>query len=266
MAIGWIYLKYLHSRGVFRAGKAKILDVGCQNLFSIPENEGVSFLLDNRTRYRGEPLRDRVRQLSVRSTWPKGIGDTVFFSEFVALSGLQYCSYDIFPGPGVHIFDMNSDTVPPEHHAAFDCVFNFGTTEHVFNQYNSFKVIHEVTALNGHMFHQVPTVGYINHGYWIYSPRTLLELARANAYTVEAFWITGPQGSSSLAGEAAAPELSWDLALPENAEGAWAEALVPNGLINALFVKREACPFRLSLDTTTSAAAPDPVLAQSYLR
>src|SRR5579864_8551107 len=121
MAIGWIYLKYLQSRGMFRAGKAKILDIGCQNLFSIPENEGVGFLLENRPRYRGESLRQRVRQLSGRSTWPKGIGEQVFFSEFVALCGLEYSSYDIFPGRGVHIFDMNSDTIPPEHHQAFDC-------------------------------------------------------------------------------------------------------------------------------------------------
>lgn len=264
MAIGWIYLQYLHSRGVFRAGRAKILDIGCQYLFSIPEDEGVGFLLENRPRYRVDRLRDRVRQLGLRSTWPRGIGEPVFFSEFVALSGLEYSAYDIFPGPAVHIFDMNCDRVRPEHQRAFDCVLNFGTTEHIFNQYHSFKVIHELTALGGHIFHQVPTVGYINHGYWIYSPRTLLELARANRYSVEAFWITGPQGNSSLPGEAVAPELRWDLALPENAEAAWQNARVPNGLINALLVKREDCPFRLSLDTTTSAAAPDPGLARGY--
>src|SRR5712691_9414880 len=138
MAIGWIYLKYLHSRGIFCNGDAKILDIGCQNLFSIPEDEGLEFVLDNRVADNQEELTDAVRKLSIRSTWPTGVGEPVYFSEFATLCGLDYLAYDIFPGENIRIFDLNIDSAPADHRGCFDCVFNFGTTEHVFNQYNAF--------------------------------------------------------------------------------------------------------------------------------
>jgi hypothetical protein len=134
----------------------------------------------------------------------------------------------------------------------------------VFNQYNAFKVIHDATRVGGHVFHQIPTVGYVNHGYWVYSPRTLLELAAANGYQVRAFWITGPQGEVSLEDAARAPELVWNDAWPENIRTAWQGHKVPNGLINALLSKVSDAPFRLSLDTSTSAAAPRADLADRY--
>jgi hypothetical protein len=264
MAIGWIYLKYLNSKGVFSKRDTKILDIGCQNLFSIPEDEGLSFALEHRDVDSEEQLSAAIRQLSARSTWPKGIGDPVYFFEFAALCGLDYLAYDIFAGQKIRIFDLNLDAVPEHHCGRFDCVFNFGTTEHVFNQYNAFKVIHDLTRVGGHMFHQVPTTGYINHGYWVYSPRIFLELSRANNYEVKAFWITGPQGTSQIANEARAPELVWDDALPENGQLWWQQNPIPNGLINALLQKTTDEKFRLVLDTTTSNRAPDSALAASY--
>src|ERR1700720_902128 len=165
MAIGWIYLKYLQSLGIFSGRNVKILDIGCQNLFSIPEDEGSSFVRQSRQVDREDELREAIRNLSIRSTWPRGIGEPVYMFEFAALCGHDYLAYDIFLGERIRIFDLNCDSVPQEHRGLFDCVFNFGTTEHVFNQYNSFKAIHDLACVGGHMFHQVPTAGYINHGY-----------------------------------------------------------------------------------------------------
>jgi hypothetical protein len=264
MAIGWIYLKYLHSRGILSKRNMKILDIGCQNLFSIPEDEGLSFVLEHRVDDGGEQVRDAIRQLAARSTWPRGIGEPVYFFEFATLCGLDYLAYDIFPGEKIKIFDLNRDSVPEHHRGRFDCVFNFGTTEHVFNQFNAFKVIHDLTRVGGHMFHQVPTAGYINHGYWVYSPRVFLELAQANNYEVSAFWITGPQGTSLIENEARAPALVWDDSLPENARLGWQQNPVPNALINALLLKKGREEFRLVLDTTTSNKAPEPALAGGY--
>jgi hypothetical protein len=264
MAIGWTYLKYLESCGIFCNGNARILDIGCQNLFSIPEDEGFSFVIKNRPVDCEEDLRDALRHLSIRSTWPKGIGEPVYFFEFATLCGLEYVAYDIFPGEKITIFDLNRHGVKQEHRGYFDCVFNFGTTEHVFNQYNAFKVIHDLTRVDGHMFHQVPTTGYINHGYWVYSPRVFLELAKANDYEVKAFWITGPQGASLIENEARAPDLVWDDTLPENAQRAWQQSPVPNGLINSLLQKKRSAEFKIALDTTTSNMVPDSLLAETY--
>lgn len=266
MAVGWIYLRYLQQCGIFKQGTATVLDIGYQNLFSIPVDEGIEFAAHNGCKWEAWALRLRIEELAARSVWPSGVGEPVYLQELLALTSLQYHAYDIFPGEHVEIFDLNQDQPRPAHREGFDCVLNFGTTEHVFNQYNSFKVIHDVTRAGGYMFHQVPTVGYMNHGYWTYSPRTLLELAAANQYIVRAFWVTGPQGASPLDEAIACDELLWDNALPENFRAAWPQCPVPNGLINALLQKRESSEFRLSLDTTTSAGAPAQLLAQRYAR
>jgi SAM-dependent methyltransferase len=266
MAIGWIYLKFLNSSGIFRRPKLEILDIGCQNLYDIPEEEALSFVLENRQADDETKLRNAIGELSARSPWPRGIGEAVYFGEFAKLCGFEYLAYDIFNGDNIRVFDLNSEPAPDAHRGKFDCVFNFGTTEHVFNQYNAFKVIHDVTRVGGHMFHQVPAVGYINHGYWVYSPRTFSELAAANGYELRAFWITGPQGLSPLDPQTETRALDWNDALPENFWAAWQTTLVPNGLINALLRKTQSSDFRLSLDTTTSNAAPDGAVADLYRR
>src|SRR5579864_3898816 len=245
MAIGWIYLRFLEAAGMFRDGNVKILDVGYQNLFDLPEEEGYALVAKYNPGRGAAKAKDIVRDLAVRSPWPHGPPGTqgVYFSELAAVCGFDYTAYDIFAGEQVRIVDLNTEPAPREHRGVFDCVFNFGTTEHVFNQYNAFKLIHDVTKTGGSVFHQVPTVGYINHGYWIYSPRVLLELAAANGYRVEAFWVTGPQGLASLDAEARAPELVWNSAWPENFPAEWQKAPVPNGLINALLRKLDDRPF-----------------------
>jgi len=266
MAVGWIYLQYLHQQGIFRGGEAKVLDVGCQNLFSIPEDAGMRFVLENGSRCEAALLRDTIRELAARSVWPVGSGAPVFLSELLDLCSIEYTAYDIFPGAQTIIFDLNKDTPPAHHIGYFDCVLNFGTTEHIFDQRNAFRVIHDLTRVRGHIFHQVPTAGYLNHGYWIYSPRTLLELAAANSYEVIAFWITGPQGTHQLVDFVQSDLLRWDDTLPENNRLAWQAAPVPNGLINALFKKTADAPFRIALDTTTTAGAVAEEFAAKYYR
>jgi SAM-dependent methyltransferase len=266
LAIGWIYLKYLHQQGIFNGGKARILDVGCQNLYDVPEDEGFDFAREVGAAAPEDELRAALHELAARSPYPSGSGERVYFQELAALCGLDYIAYDIFPGKHIVIFDLNRESAPDAHRDRFDCVLNFGTTEHVFNQYNAFKVIHDVTRPGGHIFHQVPTVGYTNHGYWTYSPRTLLELAKANGYQTKAFWITGPQGNTPFNELAAAPELMWDPVLPENVQTAWPTCPVPHGLINGIFQKTAPRPFRLPLDTTTSNELPESELAQLYGR
>jgi hypothetical protein len=264
MAVGWIYLQYLNEEGIFRGGEARLLDIGCQNLFSIPEDAGMRFVLENGSRRDVSLLQQEIRELAARSIYPVGSGAPVFLSELLDLCSLEYTAYDIFPGTHTIIFDLNKDTPSPQHIGYFDCVLNFGTTEHIFDQRNAFRVIHDVTRAPGHIFHQVPTVGYLNHGFWIYSPKTLLELAAANRYEVIAFWITGPQGTHQLTDLVQSDFLRWDDTLPENNRLAWQAAPAPNGLINALFKKTVDTPFRISLDTTTTAGDVAEELAANY--
>jgi hypothetical protein len=81
-------------------------------------------------------------------------------------------------------FDLNTDKVPRKLAAAFDLVTNFGTSEHVANQLNTFRVMHDLTRPGGIMFHVVPSAGHSNHGFFCYDMRFFFCLAKANNYLV----------------------------------------------------------------------------------
>lgn len=107
--------------------------------------------------------------------------------------GLRYACLDTNEGYGAMLFDLNFDTVPAEHRAQYDLVTNFGTTEHVFNQANAFRVMHDFTRPGGYMLHFVPFMGYVSHGLYCYQPAFFESLARANRYEVVGLWAgTGP--------------------------------------------------------------------------
>jgi hypothetical protein len=98
--------------------------------------------------------------------------------------GFEYASIDVDGTPGSILLDLNYDRVPPELEQKFDLVTNFGTTEHVANQLNAFKVIHDLTAIGGIMLHNVPTQGMFNHGLVNYHPKFFWHLANSNGYKV----------------------------------------------------------------------------------
>src|SRR5262245_4179693 len=78
--------------------------------------------------------------------------------------GFDYAAIDIDGSPGSIPLDLNYDSVPADVEAKYDLVTNFGTTEHVANQLNAFKVVHDLTAPGGLMVHQLPAQGFFNHG------------------------------------------------------------------------------------------------------
>src|SRR5882672_6845647 len=96
--------------------------------------------------------------------------------------GFQYSTIDIDESPESIPLDLNVDSVPPEHHGRYDLVTNLGTTEHVANQSNAFKIIHELTALGGVMFHNLPAQGMLTHGIVNYNPKFFWMLSRSNGY------------------------------------------------------------------------------------
>lgn len=66
----------------------------------------------------------------------------------------------------------------------FDVCINNGTTEHVFNQANCYKAIHDHTAPGGVMIHWTPCLGWVDHGFYNVQPGFFHDLATANAYEV----------------------------------------------------------------------------------
>src|ERR1700737_1931507 len=80
--------------------------------------------------------------------------------------------------------DLNRDSVPRELAGTFHLVVNTGTTEHVANQDNAFKVVHDLVCRGGIMIHELPAGGMFNHGLINYNPKFFWLLCRENEYEV----------------------------------------------------------------------------------
>jgi hypothetical protein len=96
--------------------------------------------------------------------------------------GFEYAAIDIDGGPNNICLDLNFDDVPTTEKNKYHVVTNYGTTEHVSNQLNAFKVCHELTAVEGIMIHHVPSQGNFSHGMFNYTPKFFWMLARSNEY------------------------------------------------------------------------------------
>ena len=79
--------------------------------------------------------------------------------EFWTWLGLSYASIDIDGSPGSIPLDLNYDEVPAAFVGQYDVVTNFGTTEHVANQLQSFKIIHDLATPGALMLHVLPASG-----------------------------------------------------------------------------------------------------------
>jgi hypothetical protein len=104
--------------------------------------------------------------------------------EFWTWLGLNYASIDIDGSPGSIPLDLNYDEVPTELVGRYDIVTNFGTTEHVANQLQSFKIIHDLAAAGAIMLHVLPAGGMPNHGLVSYNPKFFWMLGRSNGYKI----------------------------------------------------------------------------------
>ena len=93
--------------------------------------------------------------------------------------GIQnYTSFDLFD-PRAENVDLNVDL---ERTDSWDIVTNFGTSEHLFNQFAFMKNCHDLTKTNGITLHVVPISSGMDHGLINYHPTFFRSLAKANDY------------------------------------------------------------------------------------
>lgn len=105
--------------------------------------------------------------------------------------GHTYRCIDVDPQFHSIPLDLNFDPCPADHKGKYDLVTNHGTSEHLLNQYNFFKVVHELTKPGGFMLHALPFTVHVEHGFFNYQPNFFDALSRYNAYKVYGVWI-GP--------------------------------------------------------------------------
>lgn len=169
---------YLHEQGLLPPG-ASIMELGAQQLYC---RDKEAFLREFIAKMAAKNRSVNVRHFSDADL--RKLADGGFTSTLLKACGMKYAAIDIFEGDGTIIFDLNRQEPPPEIRNRYDLVTNFGTTEHVINQYLSLKTIHEITKPGGVIYHQLPLGGFYTHGYFAYTPLLFSQLAQANQYEV----------------------------------------------------------------------------------
>lgn len=271
MGISMQFLSLLDQKSIFFEG-IKILDIGSSNLYSADEDDIEQFL----TKYlkkRNSSNREFVSRLSKGSAYVPGVGgdNKAFVGELFEKAGFEYLSFDIAHGHNTEIFDLNTQNLPEKFKGKFDLVMNFGTTEHIINQLNCFKVIHEATKSGGYMFHQLPASGFSDHGYFTYTGRFFFDLAGYNEYEVVEFFFNEPAGQSDLFSGVRSyssyfPVLK-DYVERQDSKG---ESDSLNSAhpfdvgLNILYKKSHDKPFYLNLETSTSVGGISDDIKETY--
>ena len=174
--------------------------------------------------------------------------------------GFDYSCIDIDNDPGSIALDLNCDAVPDSLAAKFNLITNFGTTEHVVNQLNAFKIIHDLAAPGAIMLHELPAFGQTNHGFFGYQPKFFDRLARSNGYAVLIL------------------DFSWsdvEYGLPDDIRNVLVQFVdtksrPPYGIspsaVTAILRKTTAAPFVPPIDLPYGAAAPNAQMEERYGR
>lgn len=105
--------------------------------------------------------------------------------------GIKYGCVDVDGRVGSVVMDLNFDEVPAAHRGKYGLVTNHGTSEHILNQYNVFKCMHDFARAGGILVHAVPFTVHLEHGFFNYQPNFFEALARYNSYEMLGLWV-GP--------------------------------------------------------------------------
>jgi hypothetical protein len=110
--------------------------------------------------------------------------------------GFKYDCVDIDGNFGSLTLDLNFDSVPADRCGKYGLTTNHGTNEHILDQRNTFKAIHDFTAPGGLMLHALPFTVHLEHGFFNYQPNLFDALARYNEYQTLGTWV-GPDWTLS---------------------------------------------------------------------
>jgi hypothetical protein len=188
MGIGSNYLKILTKlkKGGYLESGANVIEIGAQQLHNslLRDVAGIKALgavFDVKTPFKKlEP----TISVMVNGNMESLQRDAPYARELYGWLGFKYAAVDIDGSPDSLPLDLNYDSAPSESVGKYNLVTNFGTTEHAANQINAFKVIHDLTATNGVMIHEVPAQGFMTHGLVNYNLKFFWALARSNNYQV----------------------------------------------------------------------------------
>jgi hypothetical protein len=112
-------------------------------------------------------------------------GEEVHLAKRVYSSwGVDHVSIDLNGENGSLVIDLDKP-VPSTLVGRFDVVTNYGTLEHVNNQFQAFKNVHDMCRVGGVMIHTLTPLGHWpGHGRYYYSQEFVIQLAKGCDYAI----------------------------------------------------------------------------------
>jgi hypothetical protein len=156
-------------------------------------------------------------------------------------SSYRYRCIDLFQGEFTIIVDLNTFQVPEADQNSFHLITNQGTTEHVADQINCFRVIHDYAAVGATILNAVPFTGYFNHGLYNYHPLFFVFMAHANNYEIEHLELQEPHFPYTIPGTSCIGAHSWS------------STVIQSGIVVAELRKMIDAPFKLFTDFDQAA-------------
>jgi hypothetical protein len=176
-----------------------------------------------------------------------------FSGPIFGLLGFKYLALDVYDSENSIVFDLNHDPVPENLKGAGHLIQNFGTTEHVFNQANCFRVIHDLTSPDGGiMWHALPMSDFYYHGFFKYDVKFFERLLIANNYELVY------QKYSQSPGDQPIPQVLLDNGMPP------VESMDTG--VNILLRRTSPAPFKFPLDYDDSKVDVDELLETGAVR
>jgi hypothetical protein len=271
MGISMGTVHVMESYGLLGRGR-KVLDFGSSNLYTATVDEIVAFVKRHNPQPRSD-LSSWAARLATGSQ-PDGSGQALnqaFVGELFEAAGMGYDAIDIADGYKTTIVDLNSKRLPEKMVGAYDTVLNHGTSEHILNQMNVFAAVHAATKTGGLIMHFVPSIGYVDHGYFCYTSRFFFDLAGYNHYEVVDMWYEGPASQENVFASARQyqtyfPVLTKRLEKIGQAEreSVLDKIGIPTISIALVYRKVKDVPFMGTVETSTSVGALPSDLLSTY--
>lgn len=266
MGINMPSIRIMEGYGLFGAGRA-ILDLGSSNLYEAPAFEIIDFV----KRHNPSPRKDLIVWATRLSAGSYGGLNESFVGEMLEAAGMAYDAIDIAAGYKTTIVDLNSMRLPEAMTGRYDTVLNCGTSEHILNQMNTFGAIHAATKHGGYILHSVPSIGYVDHGYFCYTSRFFFDMAGFNQYEVVDMWFDGGAGQEKMYSPARQyqsyfPSLTNRLAKIGAAEReTMLDAMdIPTISITLIYRKAQDAPFMGMVETSTSVGDIPDLVTGAY--
>ena len=138
-------------------------------------------LIDKAAEAIGKKYSDGLKMCELGNQYVKDDPNFKTAKEYFTSLGVNHTSIDTNGEDGAIKVDLS--IISKEHQNEFDIVTNYGTSEHVKQQYEVFANIHNWTRVGGAMVHCLPQAGYwYYHGKFNYELAFFTRLAECSGY------------------------------------------------------------------------------------